>query len=125
METIPNQKIITRAKKAICDKENLYMMINLEAVKTAMIILNRDCFRVWVYFASQREKHTFPLYKEYVMSFCDIGESSYHKYIRELIEKKYLIPAREKTNHYLFYDFPKCEEMNVKRINNTNEVFKF
>lgn len=125
MQTVPNQKIITRTTKAICDKENLYLKVNLEALKTAMILLKRDCFRVWVYFASQKENYTFPLYKDNVMSFCDIGESSYHKYIKELIDKKYLIPVRENTNHYNFYDFPKCEDMQVKRIDNTNDYFVY
>ena len=98
------------------------MKINIEALKTAMVILPKDCFRVWIYFASQKNNYTFALYKENVMNFCDIKESSYHKYINILIEKGYLIKIKEITNHYYFFDFPR-EDMIVTKKSEKDFIF--
>ena len=50
METVANQKTIT-TKGAKHDKENIYAMLNIEAMGAAMEQLKPNTFKVWCYLA--------------------------------------------------------------------------
>ena len=50
METVANQKTIT-TKAAKHDKNNIYAMLNIEAMGVAMELLKPNTFKVWCYLA--------------------------------------------------------------------------
>ena len=99
-----NQKIVI-IKKEPCDKNNLYAVINLKALRVAMIVLRNESFRIWCYLAKNQNKYQFDLSKE----ACDswgIKKDSYYTHVKTLIAKGYLVPIREGSNHYLFHELP-------------------
>ena len=49
-KTVPNQKTVA-VKKEICNKDNLYAAINLQALEAAAQCLDAGAFKLWVYFS--------------------------------------------------------------------------
>lgn len=58
MRTNPNQKIIT-VYKAKCDKNNRYMLTNLEALGQAAKELKAGAFKLWIYFSQNQNGYSF------------------------------------------------------------------
>ena len=50
MKTVENQKTIT-TRSAKHDKNNIYAMINIEAMEKAMTLLKPNTYKVWCYMA--------------------------------------------------------------------------
>lgn len=59
-KTVPNQKIV-KVNKEICNTENLYAAINLEAMERAAQDLDGNPFKLWIYFAKNQKNYTFAL----------------------------------------------------------------
>lgn len=101
-----NQKTI-RIFKEKCDKDNIYSVINNNALQSAMIDLKKSgAFKLWVYLS--KNQNGFDL--ELSAAECQkwgIKESSYHNAVKELIYKGYL--QLESANRYIFYEQPKLK----------------
>lgn len=50
MKTVENQKTIT-TRGAKHDKDNVYAMINIEAMEKAMTLLKPNTYKIWCYMA--------------------------------------------------------------------------
>lgn len=90
MISYPNQKMITTrwAKK---DKQNLYAMINIEAMEEAMALLKPNAFKLWCYMAKNKNNYTFVLSCVDACRFCKISKPTYLTSINELIDSGYLV----------------------------------
>lgn len=104
MISYPNQKYI-KVNKEICNSDNLYATINIDSLYLAMGDLNGSAFKMWCYMAKNRDDFGFYLSQEDVVGNWGVcSKSTYHRAIKELIEKGYL---QEKTNnHYIFHEKP-------------------
>lgn len=112
-ETVPNQKTI-KVQKEETNKEkeaNYYAAINLDALQSAMINLDGNAFKLWMYFSKNKNGHTFALSKVDAIKWGVGSKSSYDRAVRKLIEEGYLI--KTSPNHYDFYEVPKKEEITV------------
>ncbi len=49
MPSVPNQRKII-IEKAQSNKNNLYAIVNLKALNNAMLSLNGEAFKMWMYF---------------------------------------------------------------------------
>lgn len=105
METRENQKVVT-TMKALHDSNNLYSPVNIEAASKAMSLLKPNTFKIWFYLGKNQDQYTFVLSKIDVMKFCNISRSTYLSSIKELIDTHYLVPDKDGSNHYNFYEFP-------------------
>ena len=101
METVANQKTIT-TKAAKHDKNNLYAMLNIEAMGAAMETLKPNTFKVWCYLAKNQNNYTFALSKVDTCKYCNISKPTYLACIQELIDIGYLVNTS--GNHYDFYE---------------------
>ena len=70
-KTSPNQKTITVCK-AICDNQNYYTMINLEALDKAAQTLKSGAFKLWIYLAKNQNNYTFALSNKAVTEYFGI-----------------------------------------------------
>jgi hypothetical protein len=61
LQLVPNQKAIRIMTKEKCDKDNLYVCINLEAIEAAMAALDGNCFKLWLYLAKNQSGYEFGL----------------------------------------------------------------
>lgn len=103
IKTVPNQKVV-RIKKETCDSNNKYAMINIEAVESAAQDLQAGAFKLWIYFAKNRNDFTFALSSDDVKNTFGIKIKQYNNAIDELIEKGYLVIT--KGNNYEFNETP-------------------
>lgn len=102
--SVPNQKIVN-IKQVKRNSENIYAMMNVEALQQAMIDLKECGLKMWLYFNKNQNNHGFELSK----ADCEkwgIKKNSYYRGIDELIEKGYLKPIKEGSNIYNFYEKP-------------------
>ena len=108
MTTVENQKTVT-TNGAKHDKENIYAKLNIDAMETAMTLLKPNAFKLWCYMAKNQNNYTFALSAVDVCKFCNIGKSTYHTSVQELINVGYLVNTN--GNHYDFYEeLPEAEE---------------
>ena len=118
MVTVENQKIVSTNKEK-SNKENLYSIVNLDALHHAALDLKGETFKMWCYFNKNQNGHTFALSKVDALSWGIGSKSSYDRAVAELIEKGYLVAKNPGSNHYDFYELPPKEEELIITINNT------
>lgn len=106
----PNQKTI-RIEKEQANKENHYAIYNLEALKTAMLNLKGETFKLWCYLDKNQNGYTFALSKVDAINWGIGSKSSYDRAVAELIDKAYLVKVS--GNSYNFYELPKEDSIIV------------
>lgn len=97
----------------MCDKNNLYATINLEALQCAMIDLKGESFKLWCYLTKNQNGYEFALSKVDAIKWGIGSKSSYDRAVAELIEKKYLVETS--SNHFDFYELPKGEVIYITK----------
>lgn len=100
-ETVANQKLIT-TKSAKHDKNNLYAVINIEAMEKAMALLKPNTYKVWCYMAKNQNNYTFALSCVDACRFCKMSKPTYLSCVQELIDTGYLVNTS--GNAYDFYE---------------------
>ena len=109
--TVPNQKVIKIQKEKIDKDKGNFAMIDSDALQNAMIDLDGNTFKLWMYFSKNRDGHTFALSKVDAIKWGIGSKSSYDRAVRKLIEEGYLI--KTSSNHYDFYEVPQKEEITI------------
>lgn len=105
--SVPNQKHII-INKDPCNKENIFAIINIQALENAMIQLNGECFKLWIYFSKNQDKYNFDLSQK-AAERCGIKKTSYYTHIETLIKKGYLQQKEENSNIFYFTETPFSE----------------
>lgn len=101
--TVPNQKVVT-VKQSICDKEHIYTQCNLKANKMALKELSANTYKLYMYFALNQNDFVMALSYVDVYNVTGMSEKTYHRAVKELIDKGYLVKEKDKKNQYIFYD---------------------
>lgn len=95
----PNQKIITVVKDECKDD---FLQINNVNWQDACASLTYSAFKIYLYFASNKNEFTFALKYETVNDVIPMSRKTYDKAIKELKDCGYLCQA--KGNMWIFYD---------------------
>ena len=66
--------------------------------------------QLYLYIAGNRDGFDFALSQEAAERDAGITKTTFHKYVKVLIEKGYLVPRKENSNIYDFYEVPKRKE---------------
>lgn len=103
--SVPNQKIIKIAERTERNRDNLYTTTNLEALQIAMLNLKESGLKLWLYLNKNQEGYNLELSPKACESW-GIKKTSYYRAVEELIEKGFLVPLRENSNIYFFYELP-------------------
>lgn len=114
-QTVPNQKVI-KVNKEICNSNNYYAAINLNALEKAAKDLKSGAFKLWVYFAKNQNNFVFALSNKAVEENFGIKIKQYNNAIQELAEKGYLI--QENGNVYIFKEQPQTPSSVMTKSNN-------
>lgn len=104
--SVPNQKRIRIGERVKRNKDHLYAMMNLDALKEAMRILKGSSLKLWLYFNKNQDKYEFELSRVDCQEW-GIKKDSYYSAIKDLIDKGYLVQMRDGSNIYVF-----CETAN-------------
>ena len=110
--TVPNQKVV-HVHRDMPDKnkkEGNFLLIKKENWYAANKDLEPYGLQLYLYIAGNREGFDFALSQEAAEREAGIKKTSYHKYVKVLIEKGYLVPRKENSNVYDFYEVPKRKE---------------
>lgn len=115
MTTVANQ-IVAEIKKEPCDKNNIYAMVNIEAMQLAIKDLTPVQFQVWLYFAKNQAGYTFAVSPAAALNEFGIKKDSFQKARQVLTEKGYLVNnAAKGKNYYIFYEKPQEEIFYVEK----------
>ena len=105
--TVPNQKVV-HVNRQKCEKNFLQIS------KENWYAVNKDLgpygLQLYLYIAGNRDGFDFALSQEAAEREAGIKKTSYHKYVNLMIEKGYLVPRKENSNVYDFYEVPKRKE---------------
>ena len=110
--TVPNQKVV-HVHRDMPDKnkkEGNFLLIKKENWYAANKDLEPYGLQLYLYIAGNREGFDFALSQEAAEREAGIKKTSYHKYVNLMIEKGYLVPRKENSNVYDFYEVPKRKE---------------
>lgn len=105
--TVPNQKVV-HVNRQKCDKN--FLQISKENWYAANKDLDPYGLQLYLYIAGNRDGFDFALSQEAAEREAGIKKTSYHKYVNLMIEKGYLVPRKENSNVYDFYEVPKRKE---------------
>lgn len=114
MTTSENQKTVT-TRGAKHDKENIYCVLNQDAMFEAMALLKPNAFKLWCYMAKNQNGYTFALSRVDACKVCNMSKPTYLSAVQELIEVGYMVNTS--GNHYNFFEeLPKDEELEITVI---------
>ena len=115
--TVPNQKVV-HVNRQKCDKNFLQIS------KENWYAVNKDLgpygLQLYLYIAGNKDGFDLALSQEAAEQEAGIKKTTYHSYVKALIAKGYLVPRKENSNIYDFYEIPKREE--DKRAVPTSEL---
>ena len=110
--TVPNQKVV-HVHRDMPDKnkkEGNFLLIKKENWYAANKDLEPYGLQLYLYIAGNRDGFDFALSQEAAERDVGITKTTFHKYVKVLIEKGYLVPRKENSNIYDFYEVPKRKE---------------
>ena len=107
--SFPNQKKIRIAPRTKRNKDNLYAMMNIDALQAAVCHLKGSALKMWLYFNKNQGNFELELSQKACAAW-GIKKDSYYDGIEELINKRYLLPTHWGSNVYYFYEFPKPDD---------------
>lgn len=99
--SVPNQKTILIERITAEVKKDFFKISN-ENLSEAMSNLKPSAFKLWIYFADNKDGYKEELYPVNVCQLTGIGRSTYDRAFKELEEKGYLIQSKKQKNTYLF-----------------------
>lgn len=105
--TVPNQKVV-HVNRQKCDKN--FLQISKENWYATNKDLGPYGLQLYLYIAGNRDGFDFALSQEAAERDAGIKKTSFHKYVNLMIEKGYLVPRKENSNIYDFYEVPKRKE---------------
>lgn len=115
MATVANQDL-AEIHKEPCDKNNIYAMINIEAMQMAMKDLTPVQFQVWLYFAKNQAGYVFAVSPAAALNEFGIKKQSFQDAKRVLKDKGYLVPNPTKgKNYFIFYEKPVEEVIYIEK----------
>ena len=105
--TVPHQKVV-HVNRQKCDKNFLQIS------KENWYAVNKDLgpygLQLYLYIAGNMDGFNLALSQEAAEQEAGIKKTTYHSYVKTLIAKGYLVPRKENSNIYDFYEIPKREE---------------
>lgn len=105
--TVPNQKVV-HVNRQKCDKN--FLQISKDNWYAANKDLGPYGLQLYLYIAGNRDGFDFALSQEAAERDAGITKTTFHKYVKVLIVKGYLVPRKENSNIYDFYEVPKRKE---------------
>ena len=99
--------------------------MNLIALQQAMKDLKGSSFKLWTYFNKNQDNYRFELSQKACAEW-GIKKDSYYNAIKDLIEKRYLVPTTQESNIFCFYELPLSEnQQNFSEKQNVASEIQF
>lgn len=85
----------------ICDRDNHYTTINLEALQEAMCVLSNSAFKLWMFYEQNRQGIKVPSGPA-IAARWGLKRSSYYNAFEQLVELGYL--EKKTDTYYIFHE---------------------
>lgn len=119
MQTSEYQKQVI-VLKAKADKNHKYTVINMQAIDKAAAQLKANTFKLWLYIAKNQNKYKFALSRIAFCRWAGVAKNTYITAVKTLQQFGYLVPKKQNSNTYYFYEDPSnivtptSEDINVE-----------
>ena len=101
MITYPNQRVVTIFKED-CKKDFLQLN-NGEWQAAAQVLKTYSAFKLYLYFASNKNGFSIALSPVAIQEAIGISENTYRAAFKELVEAGYLTQSSSNKNSYTFH----------------------
>lgn len=114
--SVPNQKKILIERTSLNAQKD-YLKVSNQNLDVAMYNLKGAAFKLWVYFADNKNGYILDLYPVDFCTKAKVSDSTYRRAFETLEEKGYLIKSPKQKNLYLF-----SEESNSDKLSLPDEI---
>lgn len=87
------------------------MKVSNESLEIAMYNLKGNAFKLWIYFADNKNGYAMDLYPVDFCTKANVSDSTYRRAFEELEKKGYLKKSPTKENLYLFTEVSLSNEI--------------
>ena len=123
-KTTPFQRIVETVDKSATDRDNHYTRLNLTACALAANTLTANGFKLWFFYAKNKEGYQAPSGPAYAAEY-GLKRSSYYDCFNELEKMGYLRKDPARKNYYYFSDMPQAEVIVEKVPSIRDEDYTF
>lgn len=120
MGNVANQRSVEVVKE-VCNKNNNYATINLDALEKASCELNGVAFKLWVFFSKNQDKFVVDMWINNLENFGIKDGGSYDRAWKELKAKGYIIPESG-TTKFKFYEVANTHQNGINTIPTKTEL---
>ena len=108
--SVPNQKkiLIERTSEKVMKD---YLKVSNDSLEIAMYNLKGNAFKLWIYFADNKNGYAMDLYPVDFCTKAKVSDSTYRRAFEELEKKGYLIKSSKQNNLYLFREVSLSDEI--------------
>lgn len=103
--TVPNQRIVKIEPRIKRNANNLFAMINIDALSQAVTKLNGSALKLWLYLNKNQDHFKCELSQKACQQW-GIKKDSYYNGFEELVKKGFLVQEVNGSNIYRFYENP-------------------
>lgn len=108
--SVPNQKKILIERTSDRATKD-YLKVSNESLEIAMYNLKGNAFKLWIYFADNKNGYAMDLYPVDFCTKAKVSDSTYRRAFEDLEKKGYLIKSSKQENLYLFREISLSEEI--------------
>lgn len=113
--THPNQKIII-TKKTLSDKENVYGIMNVDAMLSAALTLSDRAFKLFVRMMLHQDGFVYALSPVEIERSIGMSDKRYREAVNELIASGYLVRDPSYRNVYIIFESPENDYIGNKNL---------
>ena len=107
----PHQKIVT-IEKYTCDRNHPYIVCNRESLVYASNTLSHSALKIYLFLLSVGDKKSIALSYSLVNKTNEMSKPTYHKAVKELVSKGFLVDTNGHDN-YVFLESPEKQDANA------------
>ena len=108
--SVPNQKKILIERTSVNAIKD-FLKVSNESLETAMYNLKGNAFKLWIYFADNKNGYSMDLYPVDFCTKARVSDSTYRRAFEELENKGFLIKSNKQKNLYLFREVSLSDEI--------------
>ena len=108
--SVPNQKRIFIQRSSERAQKD-FLKVSNESLEIAMYNLKGNAFKLWIYFADNKNGYAMDLYPVDFCTKAKVSDSTYRRAFEELENKGFLIKSNKQKNLYLFREVSLSDEI--------------
>lgn len=117
--TVPNQRTIV-VHRTQCDRD--FLQIKKSTLFEAYNTLGATALILYLYLVGNRDNYTFAFSPSAIFKETGMPESTCRDQFKKLMACKYLVPRREGSNVYDFYERPHANSEEGHKVSNVKKT---